>query len=582
MINHQLDGMPVADNQIVIHLKTPITSEETRKYTLMVGPGVFISETTGMTSPFINYSWTVEPKPVVVETFDYGFSYASFGVNDNYDYQYKYAGNDFDSNVTFTGLPTGVTLDSSKAPAKWIREDGATVEADITYFLNSAWMMFTMSAPWPIDPYGVWTCVLPQGLFKDGEKESVEKTLKITWIDPNATNDRPEFEVTKVDFFNTPDIFRAMEGAPANVPVTMMYTLWKTVTGGENLMDWESSPKAIASLNQNRGIVFNTTWDEWIECFVAEVQRKDGTGDKDVWNQETVQEATNGSVYCKNYVGTSGSDCVAYPHPLLGCGGNANTREYEQGVVYTFDIYFYDSMQKRGMDWQPGHKLACGSYHFEFTGATVPYEYSTIAKLVSISPVPANITDLGLAPEDPGVVKGVNDKIVFTWSAPVTMTATYSLGQGAGLGNLQSCTPNADRTVWTVVPGAAVVSDGEGGTLSTLEFNVQAVDADGHYVKGNVGAKDYTMFVPQFKFEDVETGLEGVEAMNLVIEGADGMLSVSGLSEGSQISLYTLTGVEVANRVVAGTSATIGNVLNGTYLLVIKSGDVKKTVKILL
>lgn len=569
-----LNGKEVASNQIVYHLSTPLTPKEVNQYRISINAGVFISGTTGHTSQLIRLVFNIDPDYVpepTLTTFDYGFSYGTWGIDNNYDYTYKYVTNDFGSNVTFLNLPSGVTLDSSKSPVKWIREsDGTVVEADVRNFYGSM-LMFTETATWPEDPFGVWTCTLPQGLFVSGDEQSVEKTLKLTWVNPNAADPKPEFEVTRVSFFDTPDCFKNVEGQPAGVPQTMMYTLWATVDGGQDMMNWETDAKSIACLNSNRGFVFNTSWDEYIECFIAEVKRKDGKGDIDVWNQETVQEIYGSGVYCKNYVGSSAADCEAYPHPLLGCGGNPDVREYESGVEYTFDIYFYDSMQKRGMDTSE-HNLACGSYHFEFTGATAAYDYSTLAELVSVSPVPVNATELGLADETAGVLNKVTEPITFTWSAPVTMTAKYSLGGGAGLANVQSCTSNDDKTVWTVVPGASVISNGEGGYLSEFEFNVQAIDADGRYVKGNVGEKDNTMFVPIFKF-DIESAVNGVEFDGLNVISQNGGIKAVGLSEGMNVALYTLNGMKLAAVAASDSVVEFANLVPGNYLIVVTAAD---------
>lgn len=445
------------------------------------------------------------------ESFDYGFSYASWGIDNNYDYTYNCETNSFSTNITFTDLPSGVAIDSTMLPLKWIREtDGESVNVDVRNYLGSI-MMITESATWPADPFGTWVCVLPKGLFTSGDSQSEEKVIKLNWVNPYADNPRPEFEVTRFSFFNTPNSFNNREGQPNGAPATMMYTLWKTVEGGENMMDWATDPKTIINLNSNKGFVINTTQDEWIQCFIAEVKRKDGQGEVEVWNQETVQEIYGYGVVCKNYVGASASDCEAYQHPLLGCGGNEDSREYIQGVDYTLDIWFYDSMQSRSID-TPEHPLAIGSYHIEFQGGTAPYPYSETVSLVSIDPVPVNAVELGLpAGSEPGEVTAVNQPITVTWSAPVKMTAKYPLGSGAGLTSVSSCTSNADGTVWTVIPGAQCISTGEGGYQEQFVIDLQAIDASGRYVKGNVGEKANTMFAPEFKYVDKSTGVNAIE-----------------------------------------------------------------------
>lgn len=576
-LTYKVNGTTLDDNQYAYILATPL---EAGTYTVYLADRVFY-DTKGDKDENAAYEFTftvVDDLNAPVETFDFGFTYSSYGVTNNYDYSFRRV--KFNTNVTFLNVPAGFTIDPELTPVKWVREsDGTVVTADVINFMDTP-MMLTESAKWPSSPGGVWTCVLPQGLIQSGDKVSVEKTLKVTWDDPNAEPPRPAFEVTKFNFLNTPDAFNSEEGQPDGVPADMMFTLWQTAEGGESMLDWETNPKSIASLNMNRGFVINTTWDQWIQCFIAEVKRKDGTGEIDTWNQETIQEIYGYGNYPKNYVGSSVSDCVPYQHPMLGCGGNEDTREYAQDVVYTFDIWFYDSLIKRSYE-TGNHQNACGSYHFEFTGATAPFVYSQIAKLVSISPAPTNATELGLPAETPGVVKGINAPIVFTWSAPVTMTAKYSMGSESGLVDAQSCVPNADRTVWIVVPGEACIYNGEDGYLDVFEFDVQAIDAEGHYVKGNVGTKRNTMFVPSFNFEDVETGLNALDAENLSVVSANGSINVLGIAEGMTVSLYTLEGLEMAKVVAADSTVEFANVLPGAYLIVVTDGEAQAAVKLL-
>lgn len=566
-----VDGNKLPGNQLAYKLSKPL---EAGTYKATFGEGLFTGGEGNdkNVNAKIEFTFTVKGEDGPVETFDYGFTYASWAINNNYDYTLRRATNKFGTNITFIDLPKGAALNSSISAAKWVREsDGTVVEAALKDFYGSL-MMFTDSADWPSEPFGVWTCTLPQGLITSDGMESQEKTIRLTWIDPNAEPPRPEFEVTRFSFFDTPDSFANLEGKPVGAPANMMYTLWNTVEGGQDMMNWESDPKSIACLNSNRGFVINTNWDEWIQCFIAEVKRKDGAGEIDVWNQETVQEVYGYGNVCKNYVGSSADDCEAYQHPLLGCGGNEDTREYQAGVEYTLDIWFYDSMMKRGVD-NNEHNLACGSYHLEFTGATVPFSYSDIASLVSISPAPVNGTELGLAAETPGELKSVTEPITFTWSAPVTMTAKYSLGSGAGLADVQSCTSNEDGTVWTVVPGSACISNGEGGYLDVFEFDVQAIDADGHYVKGNVGEKRNTMFVPQFNFNDILSGVNGIsmDRGDVKVLSHNGEIIVSGLEDGMKVSLYAVTGLKIAEKAAADSTAVFSNIVPGTYLITVAS-----------
>lgn len=113
-----------------------------------------------------------------------------------------------------------------------------------------------------------------------------------------------------------------------------------------------------------------------------------------------------------------------------------------------------------------------GPVEVTFEGASEPYRFSN-AQVVSVSP------------ETNSEVVDASTPVVITFSAPVetvTCKATEG-GQFATIVDMTDITANADKTIWTIKPGASFWN----GSDSEWTFMIAAKDADGLVVEGNHG-----------------------------------------------------------------------------------------------
>lgn len=147
--------------------------------------------------------------------------------------------------------------------------------------------------------------------------------------------------------------------------------------------------------------------------------------------------------------------------------GKATTKFYV-GSTYNIKVTAYNSTNANN----PANTV-WGPVDIEFDGETVPYQYSPVT-IVSVEPTDGSeVTD----PSQP---------VVITFSAPVAEVSCYSStgGQSAQQTDMDPyIKASADKTVWTVSPGASFWN-GVGGDMMFI-FN--AKDADGLVVKGNNG-----------------------------------------------------------------------------------------------
>lgn len=147
--------------------------------------------------------------------------------------------------------------------------------------------------------------------------------------------------------------------------------------------------------------------------------------------------------------------------------GKATTKFYV-GSTYKIRVMAYNSTNANN----PANTV-WGPVDIEFEGETVPYQFSPVT-IVSVEPTDGSeVTD----PSQP---------VVITFSAPVAEVSCYSStgGQSAQQTDMDPyIKASADKTVWTVSPGASFWN-GVGGDMMFI-FN--AKDADGLVVKGNMG-----------------------------------------------------------------------------------------------
>lgn len=77
---------------------------------------------------------------------------------------------------------------------------------------------------------------------------------------------------------------------------------------------------------------------------------------------------------------------------------------------------------------------------------------------------------------------------------------------------------------------------------------------------------------------DEETGIISVEAAPVLIQGNGGILTVSGVAKDTEVTVYTISGTEVARATAADGTATISTGLQSGTIVVVKFGN--KSVKV--
>lgn len=147
--------------------------------------------------------------------------------------------------------------------------------------------------------------------------------------------------------------------------------------------------------------------------------------------------------------------------------GKATTKFYV-GSTYNIQVTAYSSTNANN----PANTV-WGPVDIEFVGETVPYQYSPV-------------TVVSVEPSDGFEVTDPSQPVVITFSAPVAeVTCSASTGgQAAVITDMDPyMTASADKTVWTVRPGASFWN----GCDTDMMFDFTAKDDQGLVVKGNQG-----------------------------------------------------------------------------------------------
>lgn len=207
-----------------------------------------------------------------------------------------------------------------------------------------------------------------------------------------------------------------------------------------------------------------------------------------------------------------------------------------EGHVYQARISGYATEDDRNYGADP-----LGTATLTWNGATKAFEYSDIT-LVSVSPEPTPTNDYKL--EHPVQITSEDDNtIVVTFSGGVDLEAALVEGYGMTM-PLESCTPNEDKTQWTlVIPKSYIASSNE-----TITITMNATDAaTGKRVKGDYGEEDQsfwslpftcTVNVPEITVEP--SGEETLETLKDFVLGYNGGISPSFLG-GKSIKFYNKT-----------------------------------------
>lgn len=207
-----------------------------------------------------------------------------------------------------------------------------------------------------------------------------------------------------------------------------------------------------------------------------------------------------------------------------------------EGHVYQARISGYATEDDRNYGADP-----LGTATLTWNGATKAFEYSDIT-LVSVTPEPTPENDYKL--EHPVQITSEDDNtIVVTFSGGVDLEAALVEGYGMTM-PLESCTPNEDKTQWTlVIPKSYIASSSE-----TITITMNATDAaTGKRVKGDYGEEDQsfwslpfacTVNVPEITVEP--SGEETLETLQDFVLGYKGGISPSYLG-GKSIKFYNKT-----------------------------------------
>lgn len=160
----------------------------------------------------------------------------------------------------------------------------------------------------------------------------------------------------------------------------------------------------------------------------------------------------------------------------------SGTEDFNPGQIYWINVNCYNAEYPAGYPATP--RTLIGKARYEFVGSAVPYEYSPY-KLVTISPEP----ELEITEAD--------TSIIMTFDGPVNIVGakgddaqTY-IAEGPGSKHLfESVTSNADKSVWTLVPGAQYLKKQKSG----IRVVVKAIDDNGKVVEGNSAVKEASAF----------------------------------------------------------------------------------------
>ncbi len=114
-----------------------------------------------------------------------------------------------------------------------------------------------------------------------------------------------------------------------------------------------------------------------------------------------------------------------------------------------------------------------GPVEYKFTGTSEPYVFS-------------NVTVVGTTPEDGFDVTDSSQRITITYSEPVeSVKCEYSSGGQMAVTGTFETIPNADKTIWTVIPGKTFWESSDTAWM----FMFYAKDAEGRVVEGNTGKR---------------------------------------------------------------------------------------------
>lgn len=270
---------------------------------------------------------------------------------------------------------------------------------------------------------GVYSIELPEGFFSVGDSKSAAQTLSWTYTNPNQSGpvDDGDLVVNSLTIGSV-DILTAKKLADI-APGTAIKASIKPI------------PEAV--------------------MLKLSVTNKDNG--EAIRNYEIYDIPTNPDVNVDPAAGVYSTKQA----------GKATTKFYV-GSTYNIQVTAYSSTNANN----PANTV-WGPVDIEFEGETVPYQYSPV-------------TVVSVEPSDGFEVTDPSQPVVITFSAPVAeVTCSASTGgQAAVITDMDPyMTASADKTVWTVRPGASFWN----GCDTDMMFDFTAKDDQGLVVKGNQG-----------------------------------------------------------------------------------------------
>lgn len=332
-------------------------------------------------------------------------------------------------NVNFTGGGS-VVVDDSKVPFLYSEDGDEVLNTTFKEFMGSVLIKFDSAE---ILTNGEWTLTIPAGAITVGGEANTEITAVYTLSDPNLNMG----EFPQIEFLGA---------TPGN---GTKLAVW----GGENLTQVKLSTSDDAAVNYIEWTLIDVTADKYVR------QGNDNRYDfnryhhyDDIWADGL-------------FIAIEGGDKLILDHEyrldlrFCGIGYDPATNQYPNPMQIEMSTECEASVT--------------------YYGLTEPQEYAE-AQYGEVSPNPDDYT----------ITSPEFAVFHIEYTAPAKPIAfTYPLGSGSGVATVGTYAPfegmeldaNKLCTKWTFTMDPSIVKNVTG----SLTVNVQSVDGDGRYVKGN-------------------------------------------------------------------------------------------------
>ena len=403
------------------------------KWTLKVPADAFVLED-GSTNEAVEFSWNYT-NPVEGQVLPFDFTaYARVNVGDK---SVKAApGEAFESSEAFPNVNIAPEAYGAKVSTKVLRitgDNGYDSEVDINtsfYENQRAQEIVCLVEDLNIIQSGTYTIHIPEGFLTKGTKKSEAKQLTWTYTYKPSQSGGDDKEL----------VIRSL-----------------TIAGTDLL-----TTRKLASLTPGEELAVNI--DPIEEAEMVRVNITDDAGNT-IRNIEIYEGPTKDDVVDRStgYYKTS--------------VGGFETEKFFVGTEYTVSVTAYSSTNVGN----PANSV-WGPVQYKFTGTSEPYVFS-------------KATVVGTTPEDGFDVTDASQRITITYSEPVeSVKCEYSSGGQMAVTGTFETIPNADKTIWTVIPGKTFWESSDTAWM----FMFYAKDAEGRVVEGNTGKEDGSYYRATF------------------------------------------------------------------------------------